>query len=583
MQAFLGERALTTSELRAELSDIPAASLYRHVARLVGAGVLQVVAERRVRGALERTYMLRLAAASIGPDEVASMSAEDHREAFMAFVAGLLGDADRYLQRADFDLLQDGVTYRLAGLWLDDAEYADLLRDLVRLLHPRLANAPRAGRGRRPARAGAVSGADISLGTGSGGGFRLPPHLPVALLPLLALIVALDAYCLVDLARARSARGAPKIVWAIIIVFVSAPIGALVYLFAGREPRRHDPPAAASGQPGAPRPAPPALADDGAAPPPRDLPPILTTSGLTRDYGGTGLFDVDLVVPRGSIYGLVGPNGAGKTTLLSIVCGVRRSDSGAVCLDVARDKIAVCPDVPEFDGWLTAYEVVDLARALVAGSAGPGSDPGSGPGDASNAILGALRTAGIAEAVDRRVAGFSRGMVQRLGLACALVTDPELLILDEPTSALDPAGRAEMLNLVAAMRGSKTVIFSSHILADVQRVADQVGIMRDGRLLYQGSANDLIEQHLRPSWLVKITGDAAQVAQAMREQPWVAGVEPVGGGLIRVDADSIESGERGIPAVIASCGARQVSCEPVAADLESAFLALTSQPLAEAR
>jgi len=111
--------------------------------------VLQVVAERRVRGALERTYMLRLAAASIGPDEVASMSAEDHRQAFMAFVAGLLGDADRYLQRADFDPLRDGVSYRLAGLWLDDAEYADLLRDLVRMLHPRLANAPRAGRRRR--------------------------------------------------------------------------------------------------------------------------------------------------------------------------------------------------------------------------------------------------------------------------------------------------------------------------------------------------------------------------------------------------------------------------------------------------
>jgi hypothetical protein len=149
VQAFLGERALTTTELRAELSDIPSASLYRHVARLVGAGVLQVVAERRVRGALERTYMLRLAAASIGPDEVASMSAEDHRQAFMAFVAGLLGDADRYLHRADFDPLRDGVSYRLAGLWLDDAEYADLLRDLVRMLHPRLANAPRAGRRRR--------------------------------------------------------------------------------------------------------------------------------------------------------------------------------------------------------------------------------------------------------------------------------------------------------------------------------------------------------------------------------------------------------------------------------------------------
>jgi hypothetical protein len=149
VQAFLGERALTTSELSAELSDISQASLYRQVARLVNADVLQVVSERRVRGALERTYMLRLAAASIGPDGVASMSAEDHRQAFMAFVAGLLADADRYLQRPDIDPLRDGVTYRLAGLWLDDAEYAALLRDLVRVLHPRVANAPRKGRRRR--------------------------------------------------------------------------------------------------------------------------------------------------------------------------------------------------------------------------------------------------------------------------------------------------------------------------------------------------------------------------------------------------------------------------------------------------
>ena len=149
MQAFLGERALTTTELSAELSDIPPASLYRQVARLVSAGVLQVVAERRVRGALERTYMLRLAAAGIGPDEVASMSAEDHRRAFMAFTAGLLADADRYLQRADFDPSRDQVGYRLAGLWLDDAEYADLLRDLARVIQPRLANPPKKGRRRR--------------------------------------------------------------------------------------------------------------------------------------------------------------------------------------------------------------------------------------------------------------------------------------------------------------------------------------------------------------------------------------------------------------------------------------------------
>jgi ABC-2 type transport system ATP-binding protein len=408
-----------------------------------------------------------------------------------------------------------------------------------------------------------MSGSDISFGTGSGGAFPLPPHLPTALVPLLALIVALDVYCLVDLARARSVRGAPKIVWAIIIVLVSAPIGALVYLFAGRDRSSHDPPAAVLGRPAAPRPAEPVPADGSAAQPPGDLPPILTTSGLTRDYGGTGLFDVDLVVPRGSIYGLVGPNGAGKTTLLSLLAGTRRPGSGTVSLTIARSRIAVCPDLPEFDGWLTAAEVVDLARSLVAPAA-DGED-----------VAAALRTVGLADSAGRRVGGFSRGMVQRLGLACALVGDPELLILDEPTAALDPAGRAEMLGLVAAMRGRRTLIFSSHILADVQRIADQVGILRDGRLLYQGATRGLIDTYLKPSWLVRIAGDPAPVAAAMAGERWATRVEPVAPDTLRVDATSIEAGERGIPAVISACAARQVSCEPAAADLESAFLALT--------
>jgi len=166
VQAFLGERPLTTSELSAELSDVPSASLYRHVARLVDAGVLQVVSERRVRGALERTYMLRLAAARIGPDEIASMSADEHRQAFMAFVAGLLADVDRYLQRDDADPLRDGVGYRMAGMWLDDAE---LLRDLVRVLQPRLANPPRKDRRRRILATVLLLGDDATQDRGQGG------------------------------------------------------------------------------------------------------------------------------------------------------------------------------------------------------------------------------------------------------------------------------------------------------------------------------------------------------------------------------------------------------------------------------
>jgi ABC-2 type transport system ATP-binding protein len=191
-------------------------------------------------------------------------------------------------------------------------------------------------------------------------------------------------------------------------------------------------------------------------------------------------------------------------------------------------------------------------------------------------VTEALRTAGLSDAADRRVGAFSRGMVQRLGLACALVSDPELLILDEPTSALDPVGRADILDLVAGLRGQRTVIFSSHILADVQRVADNVGILRDGRLVYQGTARDLIDTYLSPRWLIRLAGDGERVAAAMAAAGWVTSVTSAAPDVIRVDAISMEAGERGIPAVIAACGARQVSCEPAAADLESAFLALTS-------
>jgi hypothetical protein len=149
VQAFLGDRALTTTDLRSELADVPPASLYRHVARLVDSGVLSIVAQRRVRGALERTYVLRVAAASINLDEVARMTREEHRNAFIAFVAGLLGDVDRYLSRDDFDPIRDGASFRIAGLWLDDAEFAEFLRDTLRVIQPRLANAPKPGRRRR--------------------------------------------------------------------------------------------------------------------------------------------------------------------------------------------------------------------------------------------------------------------------------------------------------------------------------------------------------------------------------------------------------------------------------------------------
>ncbi|HET6964532.1 MAG TPA: ABC transporter ATP-binding protein [Acidimicrobiales bacterium] len=273
---------------------------------------------------------------------------------------------------------------------------------------------------------------------------------------------------------------------------------------------------------------------------------------------------MSLRVPAGTIYGLVGPNGAGKTTLLSILAGTRRPQAGSVEISVPRQRVAVCPDVPEFDGWLTAFEVVDLARAYVA----PDLD--------GEAVLDALRTAGLDHAADHKVGGFSRGMTQRLGLATTLVGQPELIILDEPTSALDPAGRVEILSLVAGLRGRATVVFSSHILADVQRVADHVSVLRAGRVLYEGPIQTLIDEHLQPRWRIRLASDREGVVRALQSEDWVARVA-TGPDEVVVETTSLEAGQRLLPGVLASVGARLVSIEPVDADLEAAFLALTGE------
>jgi hypothetical protein len=146
VQAFLGGRTLTTGALAAELSDVPSASLYRQVAKLVNGGILAIVRERRVRGTVERTYALRTHAAAIGRAELASLSAEDHRQLFLAFVAALIADFDRYLDSGDIDFVRDRVGYRMVGMWLTDEEFAEFGRDLNKVVRPRLANVPEPGR-----------------------------------------------------------------------------------------------------------------------------------------------------------------------------------------------------------------------------------------------------------------------------------------------------------------------------------------------------------------------------------------------------------------------------------------------------
>jgi Helix-turn-helix domain len=151
VQAFLGDRTLTTTELRGELEDVPVATLYRHVGLLADAGVLSVVGERKVRGAAERSYRLVLEGASLNPEDAAAMTAEDHRRAFTTFVATLLGDFDRYLARAGDppDLLRDGVGYRQAAVWVTDQEFDAMVGDLAAVLTARMAHRPDGARRRR--------------------------------------------------------------------------------------------------------------------------------------------------------------------------------------------------------------------------------------------------------------------------------------------------------------------------------------------------------------------------------------------------------------------------------------------------
>ena len=291
---------------------------------------------------------------------------------------------------------------------------------------------------------------------------------------------------------------------------------------------------------------------------------IISTAGLTKRYGDRLALDhIDLAVPERCVYGLVGPNGAGKTTLLSILGGLRQATSGHVDVAVARQRWAMCPDAPTFEPWLTASELLHLSGSLA----------GHPPADSEVGDL--LDEAGLAESANRRIGGFSRGMTQRLAVAATIVARPEVVILDEPCSALDPAGRVEVLDLVRRAGESSTVIFSSHVLADVQRVCDTVGVLADGRLIHQGPLNSLLARYARPVWTVELRRGASAVAAGLQSLDWVTDSSSVGRTTVRVEATSAQAAERHLIGALHAVGARVVSITPQSPDLESVFLAMT--------
>lgn len=292
---------------------------------------------------------------------------------------------------------------------------------------------------------------------------------------------------------------------------------------------------------------------------------MIRTEGLTKQYGSTLALDaVDLHVPEGAVYGLVGPNGAGKTTLLGILAGLRRPTAGTITIAAEGANVAVLPDTPRFDAWLTAFETVDLARTIGPNSAEP------------ERVHLVLAEAGLGDAIERRVGGFSRGMLQRLGIASTIVNRPQLLLLDEPSSALDPSGRREVLDLVTQLRGEATVVFSSHILSDVQEVCDTVGILRQGRLVYEGNVQTLIDEQTSPRYLIRLRSGSATVVEALEVADWVRGVTMLGKDLLSVEVASTVVAERLLVQVLAAANAEVISIAPQAATLEDVVLEIVA-------
>ena len=282
-----------------------------------------------------------------------------------------------------------------------------------------------------------------------------------------------------------------------------------------------------------------------------------------------------LTVPEGSVFGFLGPNGAGKTTTLRILAGLARADAGAVRVlghDVggAGRRRARSDRLPARRARLLQVDdggpVPALRRQPLRPRAAPPSRRGSPRCSSSPACAG----------VETRIGGYSRGMKQRLGVAQALVNAPRLLLLDEPTSALDPIGRREVLDMIAALRGRTTVFFSTHILADVERVCDTVAIIDQRPRRRAGRASTSCARRRGGLHRLRRRGGrpAAPGGGARRACPGCARIEPAPDGGLRLSVDDLEAAQRELPALVARLGLALRRLESDELSLEDVFVDL---------
>lgn len=212
---------------------------------------------------------------------------------------------------------------------------------------------------------------------------------------------------------------------------------------------------------------------------------VIETSGLTKKFGKeTAVADLDMKVPKGEVYGFLGPNGAGKTTTIRMLLGLMNPTAGTIHIfqkDMQTERIPILKRVgslveqPSYYPHLTGYENLKAMRKIL-------NVP-------EKRIAEVLDIVGLSDAAHKKVKGYSLGMKQRLGIAAALLHDPELLILDEPTNGLDPSGMKEVRNLIKRLASEcgKTIVISSHLLSEIDQVATTVGVLVKGKMIFQDS------------------------------------------------------------------------------------------------
>jgi ABC-2 type transport system ATP-binding protein len=232
---------------------------------------------------------------------------------------------------------------------------------------------------------------------------------------------------------------------------------------------------------------------------------ILEIKDLSKSFGDKNVLKgLSLSVPEHSVFGFIGRNGAGKTTTMKAVLGLLRPDGGEIYVAGERVTygqtktnrlIGYLPDVPEFYGFMTAREYLSLCGESI----GMKKDEIK---QRSDELLSLVGLAGE----KHRVRGYSKGMKQRLGIAQALLARPKLLICDEPTSALDPVGRKEILDILLSVREQTTVIFSTHILSDVERICTDIAFLAEGKIALQGTVSELKKLRREEKFTLELTG-----------------------------------------------------------------------------